>query len=106
MKIVVLAKYVPDAAGERTFAPTAQWIGPRATDLLSELDEYAVEQALQIADDGDDVEVVVMTLGPMMQPTPSSARCRWARRPASTSSTTPCTAPMRWDRVRSGRADQ
>jgi electron transfer flavoprotein beta subunit len=32
--------------------------------LLSELDEYAVEQALQIADERDDVEVVVMTLGP------------------------------------------
>jgi electron transfer flavoprotein beta subunit len=32
--------------------------------LLSELDEYAVEQALQIADERDDVEVVVITLGP------------------------------------------
>ena len=32
--------------------------------LLSELDEYALEQALQIAEDGDDVEVVALTLGP------------------------------------------
>ena len=64
MKIVVLAKYVPDAAGERTFAPDGTVDRAAGDGLLSELDEYAVEQALQIADDGDDVEVVVMTLGP------------------------------------------
>ncbi len=64
MKIVVLAKYVPDAAGKRTFAPDGTVDRAAGDGLLSELDEYAVEQALQIADDGDDVEVVVMTLGP------------------------------------------
>ena len=32
--------------------------------LLSELDEYAVEQALQIADDADDAEITVLTVGP------------------------------------------
>ncbi|HKN42638.1 MAG TPA: electron transfer flavoprotein subunit beta/FixA family protein [Propionibacteriaceae bacterium] len=64
MKIVVLAKHVPDAAGERTFAADGTVDRAASDGLLSELDEYAVEQALQIADELDDVEVVVMTLGP------------------------------------------
>src|SRR3954467_14402216 len=64
MKIVVLAKYVPDATGERRFAPDGTVDRASSDGLLSELDEYAVEQALQIAENGDDVEVVVMTLGP------------------------------------------
>jgi electron transfer flavoprotein beta subunit len=64
MKIVVLVKYVPDATGERRFAEDGT-VDRESTDgLLSELDEYAVEQALRIADDGDDVEVVALTLGP------------------------------------------
>ena len=64
MKIVVLVKHVPDATGERSFAADGT-VDRAATDgLLSELDEYALEQALQIADDHDDVEVVAMTLGP------------------------------------------
>jgi len=64
MKIVVLVKYVPDATGDRGFAADGT-VDRGATDgLLSELDEYAVEQALQIADAGDGVEVVAMTLGP------------------------------------------
>ena len=64
MKIVVLAKHVPDATGERTFAADGTVDRGSSDGLLSELDEYAVEQALQIADERDDVEVVVMTLGP------------------------------------------
>ena len=64
MKIVVLAKHVPDATGERTFAADGTVDRASGDGLLSELDEYAVEQALQIADELDDVEVVVMTLGP------------------------------------------
>jgi electron transfer flavoprotein beta subunit len=63
MKIVTLVKYVPDATGDRGFADDGT-VERDATDgLLSELDEYAVEQALQIADEGDDVEVVALTLG-------------------------------------------
>ncbi|HEY6812837.1 MAG TPA: electron transfer flavoprotein subunit beta/FixA family protein [Propionibacteriaceae bacterium] len=65
MKIVVLAKHVPDATGARTFATDGTVDRASSDGLLSELDEYAVEQALQIADErDDDVEVVVMTLGP------------------------------------------
>ena len=47
MKIVVLAKHVPDATGERTFAPDGTVDRTASDGLLSELDEYAVEQALQ-----------------------------------------------------------
>ncbi len=64
MKIVTLVKYVPDATGDRGFAGD-HTVDREATDgLLSELDEYAIEQALQIADDRDDVEIVALTLGP------------------------------------------
>ena len=64
MKIVVLVKYVPDATGERGFAADGT-VDRESTDgLLSELDEYAVEQALRIAEEGADVDVVAMTLGP------------------------------------------
>ncbi len=64
MKIVVLVKHVPDATGERTFAADGTLDREAADGLLSELDEYALEQALRIADEGDDVEVVALTLGP------------------------------------------
>ena len=64
MKIVVLVKHVPDATGERSFAEDGTVDRAASDGLLSELDEYALEQALQIADDGDDVEVVAMTVGP------------------------------------------
>ena len=51
MKIVVLVKHVPDATGERSFAADGTVDRASSDGLLSELDEYAVEQALQIADD-------------------------------------------------------
>jgi len=64
MKILVLVKYVPDATSERKFAADGTLDRASSDGLLSELDEYAVEQALQIADERDDVEVVALTLGP------------------------------------------
>jgi electron transfer flavoprotein beta subunit len=64
MKIVVPVKYVPE--------PTANW--RFATDLtldrsaiegrLSELDEYAVEQAVRLVEGGLEAEIVVLTVGP------------------------------------------
>ncbi|GAA1847458.1 electron transfer flavoprotein subunit beta/FixA family protein [Microlunatus capsulatus] len=64
MKILVLVKHVPDATGERTFAADGTVDREAGDGLLSELDEYALEQALRIADERDDVEVVALTLGP------------------------------------------
>jgi len=61
--IVVLVKYVPDATGERTFTSdnTVDRVG--VDGLLSELDEYAVEEALKVVEAGDG-EVTVLTVGP------------------------------------------
>lgn len=64
MKIVTLVKHVPDATGDREFADDNTVDRDAADGLLSELDEYAVEQALQLKEAGDDVEVVALTLGP------------------------------------------
>ena len=64
MKIVVCVKHVPDASGDREFAEDLTLDREAADGLLCELDEYAVEQALRLADGGDDVEVVALTVGP------------------------------------------
>jgi electron transfer flavoprotein beta subunit len=65
MNIVVCVKYVPDATGDRRF-DSDDTVDREAVDgLLSELDEYAVEQALQIKEKlGDDTEVTALTVGP------------------------------------------
>ena len=67
MNIVVCVKHVPDATADRKFESdnTVDRVG--VDGLLSELDEYAVEQALQIkekAENGEDVEVTALCVGP------------------------------------------
>ncbi len=65
MNIVVCVKYVPDATADRHFEDdnTVDRVG--VDGLLSELDEYAVEQALQVKEKlGDDTEVTVLSVGP------------------------------------------
>jgi electron transfer flavoprotein beta subunit len=64
MNILVCVKYVPDATADRRFESDGTVDRVGVDGLLSELDEYAVEQALRLAEEGDDVEVVAMTLGP------------------------------------------
>ncbi|MFI2002169.1 electron transfer flavoprotein subunit beta/FixA family protein [Streptomyces sp. NPDC020330] len=64
LRIVVCVKYVPDATGDRRFADDLTLDREDVDGLLSELDEYAVEQALQIADGADDAEITVVTVGP------------------------------------------
>jgi electron transfer flavoprotein beta subunit len=68
MNIVVCVKYVPDAQADRTFTE-----GDKTTDrvnvdgLLSELDEYAVEEALRLQDANGGPEaspVTILTMGP------------------------------------------
>lgn len=66
MNIVVLVKYVPDATADRRFEQdfTVDRVG--VDGLLSELDEYAVEQALQLKEKraGEEIEVTALTVGP------------------------------------------
>ncbi|MGA9747815.1 MAG: electron transfer flavoprotein subunit beta/FixA family protein [Nocardioides sp.] len=65
MNIVVCVKYVPDATADRHFEAdnTVDRVG--VDGLLSELDEYAVEQALQLKEKLDDESTVtVLSVGP------------------------------------------
>ncbi|MEU9298782.1 electron transfer flavoprotein subunit beta/FixA family protein [Streptomyces sp. NPDC048266] len=64
LKIAVCVKYVPDATGDRGFADDLTTDREAVDGLLSELDEYAVEQALRISENADDAEVTVVTVGP------------------------------------------
>src|SRR6185312_14419029 len=69
MNIVVCVKYVPDATADRHFEDdnTVDRVG--VDGLLSELDEYAIEQSLQIKEksdgggNGDGTEVTVLCVG-------------------------------------------
>jgi electron transfer flavoprotein beta subunit len=64
MNIVVCVKHVPDATGNRTFTAVDNTVDRVGVDsLLSELDEYAIEEALAIAG-AQGGEVTVLTLGP------------------------------------------
>ncbi len=62
-KIVVAVKYVPDATADRTFSSDNTVDRASVDGLLSELDEYAVEQALQVVEAGEG-DVTVVTVGP------------------------------------------
>jgi electron transfer flavoprotein beta subunit len=64
MNIVVCVKYVPDAQADRGFNSGDNTTDRAGVDgLLSELDEYAVEEALKIAE-GSGGKVTVLTVGP------------------------------------------
>ncbi|MBA4085200.1 MULTISPECIES: electron transfer flavoprotein subunit beta/FixA family protein [Janibacter] len=63
MNIVVCVKYVPDAQSDRGFNEDNTTDREGVDGLLSELDEYAVEQALQLVEAGEG-EVTVLTVGP------------------------------------------
>jgi electron transfer flavoprotein beta subunit len=66
MNIVVCVKYVPDATADRRFEDDGTVDRAGVDGLLSELDEYAVEQALQLKEKagGDDTEVTALCIGP------------------------------------------
>jgi electron transfer flavoprotein beta subunit len=64
MNIVVCVKYVPDAQSDRTFNESDNTTDRVGVDgLLSELDEYAVEEALKLVE-ASEGEVTVVTIGP------------------------------------------
>ncbi|CAN5271335.1 electron transfer flavoprotein subunit beta/FixA family protein [soil metagenome] len=65
MKIVVLVKEVPDTYGERRLDTVTGLLDRAASDpVIDEIDERALEVALQYKDADKNTEVVVMTLGP------------------------------------------
>jgi electron transfer flavoprotein beta subunit len=65
MNIVVCVKYVPDATADRRFEADNTVDRDGVDGLLSELDEYAVEQSLQVKEKlADDSTVTVLTVGP------------------------------------------
>jgi electron transfer flavoprotein beta subunit len=64
MNIVVCVKHVPDATGDRRFDGSDNTVDRAGVDgLLSELDEYAIEEALKIVE-ASEGEVTVLTVGP------------------------------------------
>ncbi|QKE84137.1 electron transfer flavoprotein subunit beta/FixA family protein [Arthrobacter sp. NEB 688] len=64
MNIVVCVKHVPDAQSDRTFQESDNTVDRAVDGLLSELDEYAVEEALKIVEAAGEGEVTVVTVGP------------------------------------------
>jgi electron transfer flavoprotein beta subunit len=71
MNIVVCVKYVPDAQSDPTFNESDNTTDRLGVDgLLSELDEYAIEAGLKLAESaagsegGEESKVTVLTIGP------------------------------------------
>ncbi|MDO5712087.1 MAG: electron transfer flavoprotein subunit beta/FixA family protein [Micrococcales bacterium] len=65
MNVVVCVKHVPDAQSDRSFETGDHTTDRDSVDgLLSELDEYAVEEALKIKEAGKADEVTILTVGP------------------------------------------
>ncbi|HEX4256491.1 MAG TPA: electron transfer flavoprotein subunit beta, partial [Streptosporangiaceae bacterium] len=65
MNIVVCVKQVPDTWAERKLKPGDATLDRESVDgLINELDEYAIEEALQIKEANDGSEVTVLTMGP------------------------------------------
>ena len=64
MNIVVCVKQVPDTWAERQLKPGDATLDRAAVDgLINELDEYAIEEALQIRE-AHEGEVTIVTMGP------------------------------------------
>jgi len=65
MNIVVLVKQVPDTYSERKLSSADHTLDRDATDaVLDEIDERAVESALQLKEANDGSEVTVVAMGP------------------------------------------
>ena len=65
MNIVVLVKQVPDTYSERKLDPADGMLDRDASDaVLDEINERAVEAALQLKEANDGSEVTVLTMGP------------------------------------------
>jgi electron transfer flavoprotein beta subunit len=64
MKIVVLVKHVPEPTATWRFADDLTLDRAGVDGRLSELDEYAVEQAIRLAEAQPPVEISYLTMGP------------------------------------------
>ena len=63
-KIVVLVKFTPDLTSDRNFLPDGTVDRDATPGRLSELDEHAAEQALQVQESSPGSELVYLTMGP------------------------------------------
>ena len=64
MNIVVLVKQVPDTWSERTLKPGDSTLDRQSADaVINELDEYAIEEGLRLAE-AHDGEVTILSMGP------------------------------------------
>src|SRR5687767_12005308 len=64
MKIVVLVKQVPDSGAERSLRSDDNTVDrASASNVINEMDEYAIEEALRLRD-AHGGEVVLVTMGP------------------------------------------
>jgi len=64
MKIVVLVKQVPDSGAERTLRADDKTVDrASASNVINEMDEYAIEEALRLRD-AHGGEVTILTMGP------------------------------------------
>lgn len=65
MKIIALVKQVPDTWGERVLDTETGLLDREASDaIIDEINERALEVALQYKDDNKDAEVVALAVGP------------------------------------------
>jgi electron transfer flavoprotein beta subunit len=64
MKIVVLVKHVPEPTAVWSFAADHTLDRGAVAGRLSELDEYAVEQAVRLVEGGLGAEITYLTVGP------------------------------------------
>ncbi|HWG60706.1 MAG TPA: electron transfer flavoprotein subunit beta/FixA family protein [Streptosporangiaceae bacterium] len=65
MKIVVCVKQVPDTWAERTLRPDDSRLDRASVDgVINELDEYAIEEGLRLAEEQGDSEVTILSMGP------------------------------------------
>ncbi|GGJ83771.1 electron transfer flavoprotein subunit beta [Pilimelia anulata] len=63
MNIVVLVKQVPDSGAERTLRADNTVDRAAADNVINEMDEYAIEEALRLTEAGGG-EVTILTMGP------------------------------------------
>ncbi len=65
MKIVVLVKQVPDSGAERNLRAEDNTVDrASANNVINEMDEYAIEEALRIQEAQGESTVTVLTMGP------------------------------------------